>query len=87
MIDAHDAKQCRCKRLGHTVTFHYCRTQEGNSVCPHILNCWWERFDVAAFLEEHLSPEDYAKVAAPPPPRRKLESIMDLIEAAKKTLS
>ena len=84
METEHDERRLRCRRLGHEVTFRYCRTQEGGSVCPLILDCWWEVFDVAGFLREHLEPEEFEKLA-----RRgfrpKVTSLLDLIQQAQRT--
>ncbi|NLW49574.1 MAG: hypothetical protein GXY85_01850 [Candidatus Brocadiaceae bacterium] len=84
MIDEHDARRLRCRRLGHEVAFRYCRTQEGDTVCPLVLDCWWEVFDVAGFLREHLEPEAFGTLA-----RRgfrpKVASLLDLIEQARRS--
>ena len=61
-LSDNDARSIRCRRLGHAVTFGYCRTQEGASVCPHVLDCWWETFDVRAFLAEHLPEEQLGRM-------------------------
>ena len=82
MTAEHDDHRIRCRRLGHEVTFGYCRTQEGSTVCPLILDCWWEVFDVAGFLREHLEPAEFEKLA-----RRgfrpKVTSLLDLIQQAR----
>ncbi|MFW6189080.1 MAG: hypothetical protein ACOC7T_01495 [Planctomycetota bacterium] len=65
-IDKHDEKTLRCRRLGHRVTFRYCRTQEGASLCPSIMDCWWEVFEVQDFLREHLPAEVFAEIAHRP---------------------
>jgi len=82
MISEHDERRLRCRRLGHPVAFRYCRTQEGASVCPLILDCWWEVFDVAAFLREHLEPEQFETLA-----RRgfrpKVATLLDLVQQAR----
>jgi hypothetical protein len=78
----HDERRLRCRRLGHEVTFGYCRTQEGESVCALILDCWWEAFDVAGFLRKHLEPEEFERLA-----RRgfrpKVTSLLDLVQQAR----
>ena len=84
MIDREDHRKIRCRRLGHEVPFRYCRTLEGEAVCPSIRNCWWETFDVDTFLRENLSPEEYERLAAGAPPKPKLASILEIIEAAKR---
>lgn len=81
-MDEHDDRKRRCPRLGHEVPFHYCRTQEGHTVCHRIAHCWWEQFDIAAWLRENL-PEQAEKLLEPPRPD-KIGSLIDIIEKAKK---
>jgi hypothetical protein len=79
----------RCRRLGQEVTFGYCRQETGGQPCRLVLDCWWERFDVRAFLQAHLGPEDMAKVeragSSPPPP--KVLSLLDLVQQARERLA
>jgi hypothetical protein len=84
-MDTSQDQRCRrCPRLGHEVRFGYCRTLEGNTVCTRILNCWWELFAVEEFLRAQLTDEEFAALAAPPPPKPKVLSLLELIEQAKK---
>jgi hypothetical protein len=47
MLEQHDADVLpRCRRLGHEITFAYCRRENFGKPCRLILDCWWERFDV-----------------------------------------
>lgn len=90
MLADHDQDALpRCRRLGHEVAFGYCRQESSGKPCRLILDCWWERFDVRSFLQEHLPPETMAAVertgAAPPPP--KVLSLLDLIQQAKERLA
>ena len=82
-IEEHDGRTQRCRRLGHDISFRYCRTQEGERLCAHILNCWWERFDVADFIEEHYGREAVERLQARAP-RPKMASLIDLIQKAQK---
>jgi len=81
MIDREDHRSRRCPRLGHEVTFHYCRTQEGASICPRILDCWWETFDVASFLKDHLPPEEWRRLTSYTPKPR-VVNLVELIREA-----
>jgi len=67
------------------LTFGYCRQETRGRPCRLILDCWWERFDVRAFLQAHLPEEDMAQVerdgAAPPP--SKVLSLVEMIQQAK----
>ena len=89
MIEEHDHDLLRCRRLGHEVTFGYCRQETDGKPCRLILNCWWECFDVRSFLREHLPPETMAEVeraaASPPPP--KVLTLVEMIQQAKARLA
>ena len=79
-IDEHDGKQLRCRRLGHVVPFGYCRNVPGDGICRLILDCWWETFDVEAFLQAE-QPEALARLRSVRPPSR-METLVDLIRRA-----
>jgi hypothetical protein len=85
--DSVKALERRCPRLGSRITFAYCLQggEDAASPCWKSYDCWWEIFDVAAYLEAHL-PEDTlqrlsAKAQGPPP--NKLLSIVDIARQAK----
>lgn len=82
-LTEHDGRTIRCRRLGHMVAFRYCRTQEGRTVCPLILDCWWQLFDVRAFLEAHLPGGEMARLERPTP-RPKVVSLVQMIERARR---
>lgn len=89
MLNDHDSDlQLRCRRLGHEVTFGYCRQEKHGKPCRLILDCWWEQFDVRGFLQAHLSAEDLAQVerASVAPPPAKLLSLVEMIQQAKDRL-
>lgn len=79
-IDPHDQQETYCRKLGHDVPFKYCRSVDGHLPCRLVPDCWYTQFDVAAWLQEHYTPEQIARVLAPPQP--KLASILDLIAKA-----
>jgi len=79
-IEEHDGRKRRCGMLGHEVGFAYCRAPGAELPCRKILDCWFETFDIEAFLREHYSEEQIAEVLAPPRP--KLVSLVELIQQA-----
>lgn len=81
MKDAEDQRTGYCRALGHDVPFGYCRTVNGGAPCRKIRDCWFERFDVEAFINGHYSAEEQQAIFAPPP--SKLATIVDLINKAK----
>ena len=62
--------------------FRYCRMQEADRLCPRMLDCWWERFDVEGFLRA-CYPGDVVDALLHPTSRPKMSTILELIEAAK----
>lgn len=90
MLTDHDEDVLlRCCRLGHEVAFGYCRQEMGGRPCRLILDCWWERFDVRAFLRAHLPEETMAavEVAGSSPPPSKMLNLLDLIQQTKARLA
>ena len=70
---------------GARVDFWLLPQETRGKPCRLILDCWWERFDVRAFLAANLAEEDMAQVertgAAPPP--SKVLSLVEMIQQAK----
>jgi hypothetical protein len=90
MLNEHDLDLLlRCRRLGHEVTFGYCRQETGGNPCRLILDCWWERFDVRSFLQAHLPEETMGQVehARVSPPLSKVLSLVEMIQQAKERLA
>ena len=74
----------RCPRLGNTVPFHYCKIcGDQQQPCFKILDCWWQRFDVAGHLAACLTREEFEALGRQRP-SDKVTSLIDLIEQAKK---
>jgi hypothetical protein len=84
-IAAHDQRATYCRRLGHTLPFKYCRGIDGELPCRLVPDCWYTQFDAGAWLAEHYTPEQIAKVLTPPQP--KIATILDLIEKARSQTS
>ncbi len=78
----YDDLERRCPRLGNSVAFAYCRTCGDNGCCFKILDCWWERFDVAGYLKARLSEADFSALAAAEP-KPKVTSLIELIRRAR----
>ncbi len=81
-IEEHDMKVIRCRILGHEVPFGYCRTGTGPRSCRRIFDCWYEHFDITAFMQKHYSEEDIQRILEPP--RDKMVSLYELIQKARK---
>jgi hypothetical protein len=83
MIEEHDALIIRCPQLGGEVPFKYCRTMNEDLPCRRMMACWEFRMEILKFLGEHYSIEQIQRALAPPTKTR-LETILELIDRAKK---
>ncbi len=75
--------EIRCIRLGGQVPLRYCLKVNQGFPCRLTIGCWQHRFDVEAFLSKSLSPEQWDRCFNTPP-KMKMETLLELIEKAKK---
>ena len=78
----HDAREIRCPKLGHELTFAYCRREGGNLPCARIIRCWETFFPVEGFLKETLDAGTWDAFCHQSPPD-KMTTLLGLIEKAK----
>ena len=81
-IEGYDHRRRRCPMLGHELSFAYCRAPGKDLPCRKILDCWFETFDVRAFVREHFTDEQIRQALAPP--ADKMNTLVDLIQRARK---
>ena len=72
----------RCPRLGHQITFSYCRSENMGQPCFKTLDCWFEHFPVEEYLRKNLAAEEWEKIFGRPV-KPKVLSLVELIEQAK----
>ena len=82
MIEQYDDKTIRCPRVGGEVTFRFCRYENNMLPCRFIGGCWQGQIAIEAFLEEYYTQDELNRIFTPPQP--KVESLMGLMEKAKK---
>jgi len=83
MIEEYDTFVIRCPQLGGEVPFHYCRTVNEELPCQKIIICWEFRIEIGKFLNENFSLDQIQRALAPPNQTR-IETILELIEKAKR---
>jgi hypothetical protein len=83
MIEEHDALVIYCPQLGGEVPFKYCRTMNEDLPCRRMMVCWEFRMEISKFLAEHYSIDQIQRALAPPTKTR-LDTILELIEKAKR---
>jgi hypothetical protein len=78
----YDNERIYCRRLGHWLTFNYCRKENKGLPCGKILDCWFGRIEIKEFLKENYKEEEISYIFEPP--KSKLSSIIEIVEEAKK---
>jgi len=76
----------RCPRLGHQITFSYCRKENHGLPCFKTLDCWFPHFMVEDYLRQELGPDQWER-AFRRSGKTKVMSLVELIEQAKKRTS
>jgi hypothetical protein len=82
LIEQYDDHTIRCPRVGGEVNFLFCRTENNMLPCRWIAGCWKGRMEIQTFLEDHYTKEEREQIFTPPKP--KIESLVNLVERAKK---
>lgn len=82
MIEQYDDETIRCPRVGGEVNFRFCRFENNMLPCRWIIGCWQNKMDINSFLKDHYSTQELDQVFAPP--KSKIESLVGLVEKAKK---
>ena len=79
-IEAFDKEELYCRKLGHHLTFDYCRKEHNGLPCPKIRDCWFEKMDIDDFLSKNYEAKDIAYLFEPPKP--KITSLFEIIQKA-----
>ena len=82
-MDRYDNERIYCRRLGHWLTFDYCRQETAGLPCRKIMDCWFDKIRIEEFLKENYKEEEISYLFDSSKP--KLTSIIELIEKAKKS--
>lgn len=87
MEESKDGYERRCPRLGHEVIFTYCRTcGDDASPCWKTVDCWWEFFDILAYLKSNF-PEETVEKLMTARPKSKTTHLVELIQQAQQRLN
>jgi hypothetical protein len=73
----------RCRKLGHQISFVYCRKENNGLPCPKTLDCWHYYFFVEDFFKKELTDKQWEESFVNPA-KPKIQTLLDLIENAKK---
>ena len=80
-ISKYDTEQIYCRRLGHHLSFSYCRSEKESLPCASLKNCWYYRIPVDEFLSANFKSDEIGYIEAPPVP--KIHTILEIIQQVK----
>lgn len=83
MKNKYDEHELYCKKLGHFLTFKYCRSENFSLPCSKIRDCWFQYIDIDNYLYQNLSEAEIGHLYEPAKP--KINSLLELIDRAKQT--
>lgn len=81
-IEAFDELNGYCRMLGHYLPFRYCRTQQDGLPCAKIIDCFFEKLPIQAFVEKHYTAQQREEIFKQRPP--KMQTILELVEQVKR---
>jgi hypothetical protein len=76
-----DTRQGYCRKLGHQLTFKYCREEHLGLPCLKIRDCWFSGIDIDQFLQQNYQPEEIDHLGNIQQP--KIGTIIELIQQAR----
>lgn len=79
-VEEHDDLKTYCRMLGHEVPFVYCRKGVSELPCRRVFDCWFQLFDIEAYMRAHFTDEQIASLQKPAKP--KVASLIELIRKA-----
>ena len=82
MDDRYDSREIYCRKLGHHLTFHYCRSERSGLPCGRIKDCWFDKIPIGDFLRDNYTSGELSRISAPPP--AKTATILEMIERARR---
>lgn len=82
MAETYDSREIYCRKLGHYLTFRYCRSEREGLPCRKILDCWCDKLPIGEYLRSNYSPGEIAGIIGPPPP--KTATLVELVERARR---
>lgn len=80
MREKFDTVEEYCRKLGHHLSFGYCRAERDGLPCSKVLDCWFQRLPIHDYLQDNFAQDEIAYLNVPPPP--KMLTIFQLIQRA-----
>jgi len=82
MKEKYDSVEFYCPKLGHHLSFKYCRTENLGLPCSRLMKCCNDKIPIQDFLSGQYSGEEIQQIFKNPAP--KINSILDIIQRVNK---
>ena len=81
MDEQYDSEEIYCRKLGHHLTFKYCRMEREGFPCSRVFECWFEKIPIEEFILKNYSKSEIDLIMAPP--SQKLAALTELVARIK----
>ena len=81
MDERYDNQELYCRKLGHYLTFKYCRKESDFLPCSKIFECWSSKININEFCSNNYKQEDINRLHQLTKP--KIATILDIIQNVK----
>jgi len=78
MKDKYDQIELYCPKLGHHLTFTYCRSENLGLPCSRVIKCCSGKIPIQKFLDSNYSGSEIQKIYVGP--ETKINSILDIVQ-------
>ena len=76
--EKYDSVELYCPKLGHHLSFKYCRSENLGLPCSRLIKCCSDKLPVQNYLNTHYSGEEINQILKRPEP--KINSILDIVQ-------
>jgi hypothetical protein len=82
MKDKYDQTELYCPKLGHHLTFNYCRSENASLPCSRVIKCCSDKIPIQNYLYHHFSSQEVQEIFKGP--ATKMNSILRVVQQVKK---
>ena len=79
-MNSYDSEEIYCRKLGHHLSFKYCRLVNEQLPCPKLADCWFQQLPIQDFLKQNYTKDEINRIFSPP--SDKMSSLLNLIKKA-----
>jgi hypothetical protein len=82
MKEKYDQIELYCPKLGHHLTFKYCRSENMGIPCSRVIKCCSDKIPIQTYIHDHFSRTQVEKIFKGPV--TKINSILQIVQQVHK---